>query len=120
MGRTRPGSAICGSRAVAVSPTLAHTCSTSPSGVWASPRCSDLQSRLFANGRRLTPPLDQVEDYAALDIDLDSGAHVNVTCSWNLHAGCDVVIGARFFGTEGAFACYATSTAPISTLSSSE
>jgi predicted dehydrogenase len=68
------------------------------------PEVQRLQSRLFANGRRLTPPLDQVEDYAALDIDLDSGAHVNVTCSWNLHAGCDVVIGARFFGTQGAFA----------------
>jgi predicted dehydrogenase len=68
------------------------------------PGVQQLQSRLFAHGRRLTPPLDQVEDYAALDIDLDNGAHLTATCSWNLHAGCDVVIGARFFGTDGAFA----------------
>lgn len=67
------------------------------------PKVETLHSRLFAAGRRLLPPLTQVEDYAALDIDLAGGAHLRVACSWDLHAGCDVIIEARFFGTRGAY-----------------
>jgi len=72
--------------------------------LWCLPdaRVEGLRARLFAGGRRLTPPLGDVEDYAALDLDLAGGATVRLDCSWNLHAGCDVVIGARFHGTHGA------------------
>ena len=66
------------------------------------PPVERLDSRLFAAGERLTPPLAQVEDYAVLNIDLAGGARVNISCSWNLHAGCDVIIGARFYGSDGA------------------
>ena len=68
------------------------------------PRVEALDSRLFAHGRRLTAPLAEVEDFATLDADLATGARLTASCSWNLHAGCDVLIGARFFGTEGAYA----------------
>ncbi len=63
-----------------------------------------LKSRLFARGERLSPPLAEVDDYAALDLDLAGGTHLTLTCSWNLHAGRDAIIEARFFGTRGAFA----------------
>jgi predicted dehydrogenase len=43
----------------------------------------------------------QVEDYAVGRLDLESGASVQLACSWNLPAGRDAVIGASFFGTDG-------------------
>jgi predicted dehydrogenase len=65
-----------------------------------------LKSRLFANGELLSPPFVEVDDYAALDIDLAGGSHLTLTCSWNLHAGRDAIIEARFFGTRGSMALH--------------
>jgi predicted dehydrogenase len=72
--------------------------------LWCLPnvRVEELRSRLFAGGRRLSPPPVCVEDFAALDLDLGGGTAVRLDCSWNLHAGCDVIIAARFYGTDGA------------------
>jgi predicted dehydrogenase len=59
------------------------------------PRVLQVESRLLhrrANG---------VEDYAIARLDLEGGATVSVTCSWNLPAGRDCVIEARFYGTSG-------------------
>jgi predicted dehydrogenase len=42
---------------------------------------------------------DEVEDYAEGELKLANGVHVRIACSWNLHAGRDAVIGARFYGT---------------------
>lgn len=61
----------------------------------------DVSSRLFARGEPLQAGSDAVEDYALARLDLDSGTIVQLTCSWNLHAGCDAVITAAFYGTEG-------------------
>lgn len=61
-------------------------------------------SRLFSQGRLLSAPLQEIEDYAALAVDLGDGTHLTLSCSWNLHAGQDAVIAARFYGTDGAFA----------------
>jgi predicted dehydrogenase len=36
------------------------------------------------------------EHWAAVELD-----HVRLSCSWNLHAGTDAIIAARFYGTEG-------------------
>ncbi len=57
--------------------------------------------RLLAGGRPLLSGADQVEDYATARLDLDSGAVVQLACSWRLPAGCEAVIGAAFYGTRG-------------------
>ncbi len=61
-----------------------------------------VQSRLFHRGRRIAGRADVSEDYATARIELGGGATVvNLACSWNLHAGQDAVIEAKFFGTKG-------------------
>ncbi|MFN2628428.1 MAG: Gfo/Idh/MocA family protein [Gaiellaceae bacterium] len=42
-----------------------------------------------------------VEDYATAHLELDNGAVVSMSCSWNLPAGRDAVIEAVFYGTRG-------------------
>lgn len=61
---------------------------------------SDLDSRLFHRGRKLLPPFTQVEDYAAVGLNLDD-THARLCCSWNLHAGQDAVIEAKLYGSRG-------------------
>jgi len=60
-----------------------------------------LTSDLYAHGKRLAAPIDQVEDYATAQWRLDSGANVRIACSWRLPAGRDAVIQAAFYGTRG-------------------
>lgn len=64
------------------------------------PEVTAVCSTLFANGRRLRDRRTQVEDHALATLALDGGAVVRLACSWRLHAGCDAVISADFFGTE--------------------
>jgi predicted dehydrogenase len=45
--------------------------------------------------------MDTVEDYAVAALELDTGAVVQLACSWKLQAGCEAVISAAFYGTEG-------------------
>jgi len=66
-------------------------------------RVSRVSSNLFHLGHRLTPPLHVVEDYALAELDIGS-THARLSCSWNLHAGQDAVIEAKFFGTQGGLA----------------
>jgi predicted dehydrogenase len=68
------------------------------------PRVVGAVSRLYARGAPLRAPYDRVEDYASAQLDLANGATVRLTCSWNLPAGQDAVIGATFYGTDGAAA----------------
>lgn len=65
------------------------------------PEVSRVSSQLFAKGAALKNPNACVEDFAIATIELATGATVRLTCSWNLHAGCDAVIEARFFGSRG-------------------
>lgn len=65
------------------------------------PEITNVSSRLFAKGERLKTLNDKVEDYAAAQIDFVSGAIANLACSWNLNAGCEAVISATFYGTNG-------------------
>jgi predicted dehydrogenase len=58
-----------------------------------------VQGHLFTRGRPWQP--DAVEDFAELSLTLDNGAVARIACSWELHAGQDAVIGARFWGTHG-------------------
>jgi predicted dehydrogenase len=64
-------------------------------------RVLDVSSHLFAKGEPLGDRSDVVEDFALATLELDHGAIVRLACSWNLPAGCDAVIEASFFGTEG-------------------
>lgn len=59
-----------------------------------------VESRLYAQGARLPPAPEAVEDFAVATIETADGATLSLACSWNLAAGCDCVIGARLFGTE--------------------
>ena len=42
-----------------------------------------------------------MEDYAVATLELATGAVVRLACSWRLQAGCDAIISAAFYGTEG-------------------
>jgi predicted dehydrogenase len=65
------------------------------------PASVNVSSRLYASGEPLGPRPDRVEDYAVASIDLENGTNVRIACSWKLQAGCDAVISAAFYGTEG-------------------
>jgi predicted dehydrogenase len=64
------------------------------------PAVPGVSARLFAGGKPLGSR-SEVEDYAVATLDLDTGATVRLACSWRLQAGCDAVISAAFYGTEG-------------------
>ena len=66
-----------------------------------NPRVTDVSAKLFAKGEPLGRGPDQVEDYAAVTLELDTGAVVRIACSWRLHAGRDAIISVEFYGTEG-------------------
>jgi predicted dehydrogenase len=65
------------------------------------PIAAQVSSRLYAGGKRLAGSPNVVEDYAVAQFDLATGCTANLACSWNLSAGCDAVIEARFHGTRG-------------------
>lgn len=66
------------------------------------PRVTKVSSRLYASGELLVPGrADVAEDYATALLELDTGATVRLSCSWNLPAGQEAVIEATFYGTEG-------------------
>ncbi|HEY0457016.1 MAG TPA: Gfo/Idh/MocA family oxidoreductase [Verrucomicrobiae bacterium] len=65
------------------------------------PRVQGSTSRLFAQGEPLAERERQVEDFAVARLDLETGAVVEVACSWKVHSGCDAIISGTFYGTEG-------------------
>ena len=58
-------------------------------------------SSLFSSGRLLPKGSRVVEDYGAATIQTADDTMINVSCSWNLHAGCPAKIEISFYGTEG-------------------
>jgi predicted dehydrogenase len=74
--------------------------------LWALdfPDVVDVSSHLFSQGKPITGASDQVEDYAVATLTLADGTVVRLACSWRLHAGCDCVIDASFYGTGGGLA----------------
>lgn len=60
--------------------------------------------RLFCDGRPISDPDEQVEQYASVRLDMADGAVADLSCSWNLPAGREAVIEATFYGTEGGLA----------------
>jgi predicted dehydrogenase len=71
--------------------------------LWAldAPRFTDVSARLFAGGEPLGWRDDRVEDFALATFGLETGAAVQLACSWRLQAGCDAIISVSFYGTEG-------------------
>lgn len=56
---------------------------------------------LYCKGERILSPARQVEDYGMAWLETETGVSIHLQCSWNLPAGQDAVIEARFYGTEG-------------------
>jgi predicted dehydrogenase len=71
--------------------------------LWAlnNPDIASVTGKLFAGGAPLTDATSQVEDYAVATVELETGAVVQLACSWRLQAGCDAMISASFYGTQG-------------------
>lgn len=71
--------------------------------LWALgyPRVETVAAHLSCRGRQLEDDSDEVEDFAAAQLRLETGVAVQLACSWCLPAGRDAVIEARFFGTKG-------------------
>lgn len=68
------------------------------------PLVSDVTGKLFAGGEPLGGRAGRVEDYAVATADLATGATMRLACSWRLQAGCDAMISATFYGTDGGVA----------------
>jgi predicted dehydrogenase len=62
---------------------------------------SQVCGQLFAGGKPIRNAAAQVEDYAAVQLQLSSGVAAQLACSWNLAAGRDAVIEVTFYGTKG-------------------
>ncbi|MDT0643917.1 Gfo/Idh/MocA family oxidoreductase [Zunongwangia sp. F363] len=65
------------------------------------PEIKDVKSHLYHKGKKLTFFDEHVEDFASVSITSEKDTHINLECSWNVSAGQDAVIEARFYGTEG-------------------
>jgi predicted dehydrogenase len=65
------------------------------------PAVEEVSSRLFAKGQRLPVGEGVVEDFASAAVGLQGGTHLQLSCSWNLPAGQEAIIGATFYGTQG-------------------
>jgi len=66
------------------------------------PEIVETSSRLYNRGVLLRRNSAAVEDFATAQLLTAENATVAMQCSWNLHAGCDAVIAARFYGERGA------------------
>jgi predicted dehydrogenase len=62
------------------------------------PEVLEARATLLRDGRPVRE--DEVEDYATGELKLANGTTVRLACSWNLDAGQDAEISARFYGTE--------------------
>jgi predicted dehydrogenase len=66
------------------------------------PEVVEVHSRLYNKGVLLKRNSAAVEDFATAQLATADHVAMTVQCSWNLHAGCDAVIAARFYGERGA------------------
>ena len=65
------------------------------------PQLAHVHSSLYAHGRLLAKGSEHVEDYGVAQIDTVNDTTINLSCSWNLHAGRDANIELTFYGTGG-------------------
>lgn len=67
------------------------------------PQVEKIRSSLYAKGV-CAKGKDIVEDYANVWMELGGDANAQLSCSWNLQAGCEAIIEASFYGTNGGVA----------------
>lgn len=65
------------------------------------PEIKEVKSHLFHKGEKLQSFEDHVEDFASVSMVSEKDQVINLECSWNVSAGTDAVIEARFYGTKG-------------------
>jgi predicted dehydrogenase len=65
------------------------------------PEITNVASSLFHKGRLIKGKPLVAEDYATAQMETINGTSIRLTCSWNLPAGCDAVIEAKFYGEKG-------------------
>ncbi len=68
------------------------------------PEVLDASGRLYARGEALDPGGPEVEDFAAVHLDLEGGAVARLACSWRASAGRGAVIEVLVYGTGGGLA----------------
>jgi threonine dehydrogenase-like Zn-dependent dehydrogenase len=54
--------------------------------------------------RQVNMQLWNWQGFAVAQLDLETGVTVSLTCSWRLPVGCDAVIAATFYSTQGGLA----------------
>ncbi|HEX5836045.1 MAG TPA: Gfo/Idh/MocA family oxidoreductase [Pyrinomonadaceae bacterium] len=65
------------------------------------PLIARTEGTLFSAGRLLPEDSREVEDYATALIETADGTTIDLSCSWNLHAGRMADIAVTFYGTAG-------------------
>jgi predicted dehydrogenase len=60
-----------------------------------------VSSSLLTKGSRLNLSSDDVEDFARASLRTPAGMSVDLSCSWNLPAGQEAIIGVTLYGTAG-------------------
>jgi predicted dehydrogenase len=65
------------------------------------PEISRMNSTLFHKGKMISGTPTVAEDYATAQMETNHGTSIRLTCSWNLPAGCDAIIEAKFYGEKG-------------------
>lgn len=70
------------------------------------PAVTRVEGRLFSNGEVLRKGSERVEDYCVAIIETAGGTVINLSSSWNLHAGRAADISVAFYGTEGGAALH--------------
>ena len=65
------------------------------------PGVTRVSGQLFAGGEPLGGCPTGWRTSRSRPLELEKGAVVRLACSWRLHAGCDAVISAAFYGTRG-------------------
>jgi predicted dehydrogenase len=64
------------------------------------PELKKVNSHLYSKGLPVKGK-NVVEDFADVHLEMENDTSVSLQCSWNLNVGCDAVIEASFYGTEG-------------------
>jgi predicted dehydrogenase len=64
------------------------------------PYVENIESSLYSKGVSCKGK-QEVEDFANVQIMLEDDISAQLSCSWNLKAGCDAIIEVSFYGTNG-------------------
>jgi predicted dehydrogenase len=65
------------------------------------PEISEVNSKLYHKGQKLTSFEEHVEDFASVSLTSEKDQVINLECSWHVSAGKDAIIEATFYGTKG-------------------